>query len=332
MTGVLRLVLLLAMLLPGFASAHDIGASESFLTEAPSGHYVLTVRAQSDYAYLFKPPRLPEHCGPVDTVVGSTLVSFTFECRPAPLSRDDRLLLPWQREAVFLKVTWADGTTASQYFVAAGGVILVDMNLVQAALGSFADAAWRYTLLGIEHIMFGIDHLLFVVSLLLIVRGRWMVLKTITAFTLAHSLTLALATLGLVHVPPGPVEACIALSIVLVAAEGLRETINRVALRRPWRIAFAFGLLHGFGFAGALSEIGLPLSEIPLALLFFNVGVEIGQVVFVATVLGMVQLMGCRIAALPRWAKAVPGYTIGCIATAWFVARFATMFVSNQAS
>ena len=325
MTGVLRLVLLLAMLLPGFASAHDIGASEAFLTEAPSGHYVLTVRAQSDYAYLFKQPRLPEHCGPVDTVVGSTLVSFTFECRPAPLSRDDRLLLPWQREAVFLKVTWADGTTASQFFVAAGGVILVDMNLVQAALGSFADAAWRYTLLGIEHIMFGIDHLLFVVSLLLIVRGRWMVLKTITAFTLAHSLTLALATLGLVHVPPGPVEACIALSIVLVAADGLRVTAYRVALRRPWRIAFAFGLLHGFGFAGALSDLGLPSSDIPLALLFFNVGVEIGQIAFVATLLGMVHLMGRRIVAWPRWGKAIPGYAIGCIAMVWFVARFATM-------
>jgi HupE / UreJ protein len=325
MKTVLRLLLLLAVLLPAPARAHDLGASEAFLTEGPAGHYVLDVRVQSDYAYLFESPRLPERCGPVDFRPGSGQLTFTFDCLAAPLSLDDTLMLPWQREAVFLKVTWADGTTASRFFVAQGGVVPVDMALLQAASGSFTDAARRYTLLGIEHILFGVDHLLFVVSLLLIVRGPWMLLKTITAFTLAHSLTLALATLGLVNVPPAPVEACIALSIVLVAAEGLRETAHGAALRRPWRLAFAFGLLHGFGFAGALSGLGLPSSEIPLALLFFNIGVEIGQITFVATLLGLYHLVSRQIVALPRWTEAIPGYAIGSVAMLWFFERFATV-------
>jgi HupE / UreJ protein len=323
MKTALCLLLLLAVLLP--AHAHDLGASEAYLTEGPAGHYVLVVRVQSDYAYLFKSPRLPERCGPVDFRPGSGQLTFIFDCLAAPLSLDDTLVLPWQREAVFLKVTWADGTTASRFFVVQGGVVPVDMALLQAASGSFIDAARRYTLLGIKHILLGVDHLLFVVSLLLIVRGPWMLLKTITAFTLAHSLTLALATLGLVNVPSAPVEVCIALSIVLVAAEGLRETARGVALRRPWRIAFAFGLLHGFGFAGALSGLGLPSSEIPLALLFFNVGVEIGQIAFVATLLGLYRLVSRQMVALPRWTEAIPGYAIGSIAMLWFFERFATM-------
>ncbi len=325
MTTILRLLLLLAVLLPAHANGHDLGASEALLTEGPIGHYVLDVRVQSDYAYLFRSPRLPERCGPVDILPGSAQLTFTFDCRSSPLSLDDTLILPWQREAIFLKVIWADGTTASRVFVVQGGVIPVDMALLRAASGSFSDAARRYTLLGVEHILFGIDHLLFVASLLLLVRGPWMMLKTITAFTLAHSLTLALATLGFVNVPPAPVEACIALSIVLVAAEGLRKTVHGTTVRRPWGVACAFGLLHGFGFAGALSNLGLPSSEIPLALLFFNIGVEIGQIAFVAALLGIFHLVHRRIVALPRWTEAIPGYAIGGIAMLWFFERIALM-------
>jgi hypothetical protein len=327
MKTVLCFLLLLAVLLPAHPHAHDLGASEAFLTEGPAGHYVLVASVQSEYAYLFKSPRLPERCGPVDFRPGGGQLTFTFDCLAPPLSVDDALVLPWQREAVFLKVTWADGTTASRFFVAQGGMIPVDMTLLQAASGSFTDAARRYTLLGIEHILFGADHLLFVVSLLLIVRGPWMLLKTITAFTLAHSATLALATLGLVNLPPAPVEACIALSIVLVAAEGLRQTAHGAAFRRPWQLAFGFGLLHGFGFAGALSGLGLPSSEIPVALLFFNIGVEIGQIAFVATLLGLYYLVSRQTIALPRRAEAIAGYAIGSIAMLWFFERLATMLV-----
>jgi hydrogenase/urease accessory protein HupE len=136
-----------------------------------------------------------------------------------------------------------------------------------------------YTWLGVLHILGGVDHLLFVLALLIITRGGWKLVKAVTAFTVSHSITLTLATLGYVHVPSPPVEAIIALSIVFVAAEILRSRGGKPGLteRAPWIVAFAFGLLHGLGFAGALSEIGLPDQHIPLALLFFSVGIEVAD-------------------------------------------------------
>ena len=150
--------------------------------------------------------------------------------------------------------------------------------------------AGTYLTLGIEHILTGIDHLLFVLALLLLTTGTWRLVKTVTAFTVAHSITLGLATLGIVHVPSRPVEAVIALSIVFVAAEIVQARRGRAGLaaQMPWIVAFIFGLLHGFGFAGALSEVGLPEGHIPVALLFFNLGVEAGQLLFVAAVLALV--------------------------------------------
>jgi hydrogenase/urease accessory protein HupE len=183
--------------------------------------------------------------------------------------------------------------------------------------------AGEYLRLGVEHILGGIDHLLFVLALLLITRGFGRLVKTVTAFTAAHSITLALATLGLVHVPQRPVEAVIALSIVFVAAEivHLRKGREGVAARAPWVVAFTFGLLHGFGFAGALSEIGLPQGHIPLALLFFNVGVELGQLLFIAAVLALVALVRRLRMPLPRWAELVPAYAIGSVAMFWVIQR-----------
>ena len=158
--------------------------------------------------------------------------------------------------------------------------------VVQSAPGA-SEVATTYLRLGIEHILFGFDHLLFVLALVILI-GNWRrVALTVTAFTIAHSITLAAATLGLVNVPRPPVEAAIALSIVLVAVEivNARRGNPSLAARWPWLVAFCFGLLHGFGFAGALAEVGLPHHAIPVALLFFNLGVEIGQLVFVAAVL-----------------------------------------------
>ena len=139
-------------------------------------------------------------------------------------------------------------------------------------------------MLGIQHILSGVDHLLFVLGLLFLVGSWRRLVATVTAFTLAHSITLAAATLGLVHVPQTPIEAAIALSVMFVAAEILHQASGRPGLtaRAPWVVAFIFGLLHGFGFAGALREVGLPQSDIPVALLFFNVGVEVGQLMFIA--------------------------------------------------
>jgi hydrogenase/urease accessory protein HupE len=193
-----------------------------------------------------------------------------------------------------------------------------------------APSAWTvittYTTLGIEHILLGIDHLLFVAALMLIVLDWRMLLKTITAFTVAHSITLALATLGLFTLPPPPVEALIALSIVLVCVEAvrLRRGETSLALRWPWVIAFGFGLLHGFGFAGALAEIGMPQGDIPLALLFFNIGVELGQLLFIAAILAAAALWR-RLFRFPQPAPVAAAYLIGTIACFWFLERMNQM-------
>jgi len=187
------------------------------------------------------------------------------------------------------------------------------------------DTARAYLLLGIEHILTGVDHLLFVLALLFIVRGFRRIAITVTAFTIAHSITLAAATLGFAHVPQPPIEAAIALSIAFVAAEIVRTRRGEggIAVRAPWVVAFTFGLLHGFGFAGALSEIGLPQRAIPLALVTFNVGVEIGQLAFVAAVLALgVLLARLRVQTLP-WSRWVPPYAIGVAAMFMLAGRVA---------
>lgn len=199
-------------------------------------------------------------------------------------------------------------------------------SFVVAAAPRMLAVARTYLVLGVEHILGGVDHLLFVLGLLLVVGRRWgLLIKTITAFTVAHSITLALATLGLVRVPQAPVEAAIALSIALVASEVLHARAGRSGLtaRSPWLVALTFGLLHGFGFASALNEIGLPQNAIPLALLLFNVGVEVGQLLFVAAVLAFVAALGRVRLAWPKWAEAVPPYAIGSAAMFWVIQRIA---------
>lgn len=198
---------------------------------------------------------------------------------------------------------------------------------------SFWDVAKTYTQLGITHILFGIDHILFVFGLILLVRGPVMLIKTITAFTIAHSITLSAAVLEVVHVPGPPVEAIIALSIVFIAVELIKQGQGtpRLSERMPWLVAFAFGLLHGFGFAGALSETGLPQSDIPAALLTFNIGVEIGQLLFVAAVFA-IRWSGCFLLSKmgmeqqhQRAARTVMIYAIGVLASYWLWDRMVTV-------
>ena len=198
-----------------------------------------------------------------------------------------------------------------------------------AGAPSKLQVAGAYLRLGVEHIWGGIDHLLFILALMILVKGTRRLVATVTAFTLAHSLTLAGATLGFVHVPQQPVEAAIALSIVFVACEIVHTREGRLGWteRWPWVIAFTFGLLHGFGFAGALNAVGLPQTAIPVALLFFNVGVEIGQLLFIAAVLSVMSLARwlIRRAAIPQpaWAWRVAPYSIGGVAAFWMVQRIA---------
>lgn len=185
------------------------------------------------------------------------------------------------------------------------------------------EVARSYTILGVEHILGGVDHLLFVLALLLLVQGVRRIVATVTAFTIAHSITLVAATLGWVHVSSAPVEAVIALSIAFVAAEivhGLRGQPGLTA-RAPWVVAFSFGLLHGLGFAGALAEVGLPERAIPLALFAFNAGVEIGQLLFVAAVLALRAGLGPIAGTLPAWTARVPAYAIGTVAMYWVFER-----------
>jgi hydrogenase/urease accessory protein HupE len=198
---------------------------------------------------------------------------------------------------------------------------------VLAATGT-AEVAWSYLVLGVEHILGGIDHLLFVLALLLIVRGGQRILMTITAFTVAHSITLVSATLGWMHVPGPPVEAMIALSIVFVAAEIVRGLRGRPGLTAsaPWIVAFSFGLLHGFGFAGALAQVGLPQKAVPLALLTFNVGVEVGQLMFVALAVGVRAAMSRLPAPKQAWMSFATPYAIGCVAMFWMIERVAAFF------
>ena len=206
-------------------------------------------------------------------------------------------------------------------------ILPVDPRFVVRPSPGQLEVARTYAVLGIEHILTGFDHLLYVLAMLMLVSGWRRVVLTMSAFTATHSLTLTAATLGWVHVPQPPVEACIALSIVFVAREIVQVHRGRpgITTRWPWAVSFTFGLMHGFGFAGALAEVGLPQSSIPVALLFFNVGVEIGQLMFVGAVL-TVFAVGCRAARRLQWSQAawlwrIAPYAIGALASFWLVER-----------
>lgn len=192
-----------------------------------------------------------------------------------------------------------------------------------ADLTVWRELADTYINLGIDHILRGIDHLLFVLGLIWLVKGGWKLVKTITAFTVGHSISLAAATFGWVGVPEQPLNAAIALSIVFVGVEivKLQRGQQGLTVRYPWVVAFSFGLLHGLGFATALTALGIPQATLPIALFFFNVGVEIGQLMFVVLVLALLWAHRQAQALLPRWGAAIPAYVIGSVASYWFLLR-----------
>lgn len=219
---------------------------------------------------------------------------------------------------VLLQVNLADETSYT---------LLLQPDKPQAII-PIEPSTWKvaklYLALGVEHILLGIDHLLFVLCLLLLVQNWVALVKTVTAFTLAHSITLGLASMAWVTLPQKPVEAIIALSIVFLAREYLffREgKQDSLTVKYPWLVAFAFGLLHGFGFAGALADIGFPQKNVPLALLTFNVGVEIGQLVFIGVCVVLLQFWRKIPISFPKWAWKVMPYTIGGVAAYWLIER-----------
>jgi len=222
---------------------------------------------------------------------------------------------------VLLLIQLQDGSSYSAILRPAAPTFTIP---AQASSWQVAGDYWR---MGTVHILEGVDHLLFVLALLLIVSGFGPLLKAVTAFTVAHSITLALATLGMVHVPAAPTEAIIALSILFLASEIVHKHNGQVGLteRYPWLIAFLFGLFHGLGFAGALSEIGVPQNDVPLALLTFNLGVETGQLLFIAVVLSIMALarhVAGRVQfSTPAGAWRIAPYAIGSIAAFWTIQR-----------
>ena len=223
---------------------------------------------------------------------------------------------------VFVRVSRLDGSEASQ-------VVRPTMpEVVLRGERPWTVTAGEYLVLGFHHILLGVDHLLFVLGLLIIVQGQRMLVKTITAFTVAHSITLGLATLGYASVPGPPLNAAIALSILFLGPEMVRvwQGETSFTIRHPWVVAFLFGLLHGFGFASGLSTVGMPRAEVPLALAMFNVGVELGQLVFVALVLLLYRSLRTLEFRWPRLAELGPAYVVGSLGAYWTIQRTAMIF------
>jgi hydrogenase/urease accessory protein HupE len=309
------------------AVAHEVRPAYLELRETAPGIYeaMWKVPARGDDMRLALDVRLPDDARnlgePVGRFIdGAYIERWRFE-KPGrwPGQTIGIEGLPATRVDALIRMTTLDGNTQTLRATPDAPEVL----FAERATGW--DVAGTYTVLGIEHILLGVDHLLFVLALILIVKGWRKLVKTITAFTVAHSLTLAAATFGLVHVPGPPVEASIALSIVFVAAEIVRSRQGRSGLteRAPWVVAFSFGLLHGLGFAGALSDVGLPQHAIPLALLFFNVGVELGQLVFIAAVFGAAGIVRQIPIPTPSWSWRVAPYAIGTVAMFWVIERTA---------
>ena len=217
---------------------------------------------------------------------------------------------------VLVRVTLADGRRLERFLTPAEPSLTVSFERT-------AVAAPVYLQLGVEHILTGIDHLAFVLLLLILIGGGRRLVAAVTAFTAAHSLTLALTTLGVIRVHAPAVEAVVALSIVFLAVELVQAAGGRAGLtsRKPWLVPFAFGLLHGFAFAGALAEIGLPRGEIALSLLLFNLGVELGQLLFIAVVLAASWVVSRGARPMPGWMRLVPPYAVGAFAASWFIER-----------
>ncbi|MCP3368060.1 HupE/UreJ family protein [Bradyrhizobium cajani] len=230
---------------------------------------------------------------------------------------------------VLIKVIPITGEPRS-YTISTANPVVSILGTGAPTLEAWIELAKVYVNYGIDHILLGADHLLFVLGLIWIVGGGWRLVKTITAFTIGHSASLAAAAFGLIGVPERPLNACIALSIAFVGVEIVKQQRGETGLtaRHPWAVAFTFGLVHGIGFAGALAGLGLERRLLPAALLFFNVGVEIGQLAFVLLVLALIWAHRRLDAALPRWGEALPAYVIGSVSMFWFFGRIARVFAA----
>jgi hydrogenase/urease accessory protein HupE len=306
-----------ALVLSAPARAHEMSMAEMDVRETAPGEFLWQWSAQNDKRPIGNDliPHWPEACSP-----GPNVLHCGSRGLQGMLTVDG---VGKRYSAAMVKVTWLDGQT--RVYTLTSGQPKVQLYGSADDRRGRGQIARAYTVLGVQHILSGIDHLLFVAGLLFLVGFRRRLIGTITAFTVAHSLTLACSVFGLLTLRSPPVEAAIALSIVLVACEALRER-DTLARRLPALVSFLFGLVHGLGFAGALKEVGLPEAHLPFALLCFNVGVEIGQLMMVLAVFAVVRLPVPR-----RWlglARRPALYGIGTLAAYWSWQRIAAIFTS----
>ena len=322
---IICLVLFLFIVFSTPAEAHRLQPAYLEISEQGAGTFnVLWKRPFVGNKPMSIYPRLPETCSNLTEPVlapsdAAAIERWLIDCGKNGLTNQTIVIdgLVKTVTDTLVRIELADGSMHTSVLRPASATFIVPEK------PSKTKVAGSYLGLGVEHILGGFDHLLFVLGLLLIVRSTSLLVKTITAFTLAHSVTLAMAALGFIYVPQTPVEAVIALSILFLATELAKQHRGEIGLTSiaPWLVALSFGLLHGFGFAGALSEIGLPQTDIPLALLFFNVGVEVGQLMFVAAVLVFQMLIQKTKLNWPTWAQQVPAYAIGTLAAFWCIQR-----------
>jgi HupE / UreJ protein len=315
-------LLLTAILLPQALRAHEASLGVLEFREVRPGAFVgrwtMEPVIGADRVDVRVPPhcflRLPElNCGDKGLVGPITITN-----------------LGANMSAVLIKIIPISAESRSYTITTANPVVSI-LGAGAPTLETWLELARTYVNYGIDHILLGVDHLLFVLGLIWIVRGGWRLVKTITAFTAGHSASLAAAAFGVIGVAERPLNACIALSIVFVGVEIVKKQRGESGLtaRYPWAVAFAFGLVHGIGFASALAGLGIERRLLPAALLFFNIGVEIGQLAFVLMVLALIWAHRRLNAVLPRWGDLLPAYAIGSVAMFWFIGRLVRVLAAT---
>ena len=299
------------------AEAHSFDAATLTLTEVADGKFAIDWRTTAQTLEgLREPARYPKSCQQRGALL---------EC--GPLGLVGSIDFPWLaggESSVTVLIDWRNGSRLLRVLNGRSPRLTVYGIPASAGLRFLKPIALDYTRLGVEHILTGFDHLMFVLAITILVKRRKALIAAISAFTVAHSLTLAGTVLGWLSLPSAAVETTIALSIVLACTECLRPT-DSLARRAPWLVTFAFGLLHGMGFASALLETGLPEMHVPTALLFFNVGVELGQLAAIALFVSVGWLV-TRIKRRPAWSTRAFVYAMGCLAAFWSLERGVAMF------
>lgn len=321
-----RFLLLLILILPAVADADEIRPAYLEVIEQEANVLTVLWKVPQDPRINLQPV-FPDSCvnnTPVrkQWLSGATIYRWSMKCEQEIAGTEISVAgLDVSSTDVLFRLRWLDGSWLTSRLVPSNPILVIP------AAGTTTGIAATYLFLGVEHILLGIDHLLFVLALLIIIGSFKQLIITITSFTVAHSITLGMATLGYASIPQQPVEALIALSIVFVAMEFIHKQRGRIGLasRYPWIVAFLFGLLHGFGFAGALAEIGLPQQSIPLALVFFNIGVEAGQLLFVCALVLIYQVFRLiHQQALLSRLETFTTYAIGGMASFWLIDRVAS--------